>query len=387
MALRLAVSALRGRARIRQKLFCRQRKSEMKIALIRRRFSATGGAELYTNRLCGELLHRGHEVQLFAQEWSDDVPWVRVPGNNSRSGKSVCFAYNVEKLLRPADFDCVFSLERTFCQDVYRAGDGVHRHWLQQLRRFAPFWKKPFIGFGLYHRRMLKLETKTFSPANTGYIIVNSELVGREIRNRFAFPAERIHLIRNGIEYEKFSGARRQRDEARKRFGFAPDDFVLLFIGSGWTKGLAFLLKAFKNLAGENLKLLVAGKSKHRWPPMRRVLYAGPVRSVEMAFAAADLFVSLSISDASANACFEAMAAGLPVITTQFDGASELIQPGRNGSVLADPRDTRSVIEAIEYWRKKRAPESVIAPEEISLERNVSETISILERAAQEKSR
>jgi UDP-glucose:(heptosyl)LPS alpha-1,3-glucosyltransferase len=359
----------------------------MKIALIRRRFSATGGAELYTSRLCRELLHRGHQVQLFAQQWSDDVPWVRVPGNNSRSGKSVCFAYNIEKLLRPAEFDCVFSLERTFCQDVYRAGDGVHRHWLQQLRQFAPFWKKPFIGFGLYHRRMLMLEAKTFSPANTGHLIVNSEMVGRQIRNRFGFPVERIHLVRNGIDYEKFGDAKHRRGEARKQFGFAPDDFVLLSIGSGWTKGVGFLLRAFKNLPDQNVKLLVAGKTKRRWPPMPRVLYAGPVGRVEMAFAAADLFVSLSISDASANACFEAMAAGLPVITTQFDGASELIQPGRNGSVLADPRDTRSVIEAIEYWRKKRAPESIIKPEQISLERNVSETIYILERAAQEKSR
>src|SRR4051812_44774985 len=173
----------------------------MKIALVRRQFSATGGAELYLSRLLAELVRRGHEPHLFAEEWQQAPPFNfhPVPRSRPRARRSVRFAAEVEKLLQPMSFDCIFSLERTLCQDVYRAGDGLHYNWLLQQRRFAPVWRKPFIGRSLFHRLMLKLEGETISPANTRHIIVNSEMVRREISDRFAFPAERMHLIRNGI--------------------------------------------------------------------------------------------------------------------------------------------------------------------------------------------
>lgn len=360
----------------------------MRIALIRRKYAATGGAELYINRLIQELSRRGHEAHLFAEEWVEGAPCElhAVPGARSRAKRAVEFARQTDLMLKAAKFDCVFSLERTLRQDVYRAGDGLHFKWLEQQRRFAPLWKKPFVGQGLYHRRMLDLEAETFAPKNTRRVIVNSGMVGREISARFNFPSERIHLVRNGVNYDRFRDARLKRSEARKRFGLSEHDFVLLFVGSGWErKGLRYAIEALRALPDRATKLVVAGKGKGRWPNSSQIYYAGAVRDIEIAYAAADLFISLSIYDPSANATFEAMAAGLPVITTRFDGASELIQPGRNGSVIADPTDTPAVVEAIQFWRKKGSPESLVPPEQISLERNVSETVAVLELAAREK--
>lgn len=164
-------------------------------------------------------------------------------------------------------FDCVFSLERTLKQDVYRAGDGLHRVWLERRKQFAPWWKRPLVGLGAFHRNMMALEARTFDPVNTKHVIVNSEMVRGEIAQHFpAFPQERIHLIRNGVEVQRFQKA--DRNAARQRFGLlADDDFVLVFVGSGWErKGLPWLLK-FMAGRGDNpkLKLLVVTRDQDVW--------------------------------------------------------------------------------------------------------------------------
>src|ERR1051325_3062708 len=162
----------------------------MKLALIRRQFAATGGAELYLQRLLRALVERGHEPHLFAEAWEgalDGVKFHRVVAGGSRARRPLNFARAIRAELAKEKFDCVFSLERTLQQDVYRAGDGVHRVWLERRRQFAPWWKKPFVGHGAFHRNMLALEARTFDPANTHRIIVNSEMVRREIRKHFAF--------------------------------------------------------------------------------------------------------------------------------------------------------------------------------------------------------
>jgi len=361
----------------------------MKIALVRRQFSPTGGAELYLGRLMQELARRGHEVHLFAEGWEplEGCEFHPIARCASRGQRSIHFAREVARLLDGSRFDCVFSLERTVRQDVYRAGDGVHYNWLRQQKRFAPFWRKPFAGVSPFHRRMLRLERETISPQNTRRIIVNSEMVRNEIVERFNYPVERMHLIRNGIEYAKFNAARAKREEARLRFGITGTEFLLLFVGSGWErKGLRFVLQAMKRMP-KGARLLVVGKGKGHWPRAENVSYVGPVRDVTAAYAAADLFTSLSIYDPSANACFEAMAAGLPVITTEFDGANELIESGRNGSVISDPAQTDSVLKAVEFWRRKGPPEFTPSNEQIGIERNVTETTSVLELAGREKSR
>src|SRR5262245_12207179 len=139
----------------------------MKMALIRRQFSATGGAELYLQRLLTALGEAGHELHLFAENWEHIPPHVTLhpqKPSGRRAQRPWNFARVVEADLARERFDCVFSLERTFHQDVYRAGDGVHRVWLDRRRQFAPWWRKAFVGLGEFHRTMLQLEARTFDP-------------------------------------------------------------------------------------------------------------------------------------------------------------------------------------------------------------------------------
>jgi UDP-glucose:(heptosyl)LPS alpha-1,3-glucosyltransferase len=362
----------------------------MKLALIRRQFSATGGAELYLQRLLLALAEREHELHLFAESWSETPARVKlhpVKISATRATRGLRFAEAVQNELAKEKFDCVFSLERTLQQDVYRAGDGVHRVWLERRKQFAPWWKKNFAGRGAFHKNMVALEARTFDPKNTGRIIVNSEMVRAEILGHFKFPADRIHLVRNGVDIPKFQDG--QRAETRARFGVKDGDFLLLFAGSGWErKGLKFVLKAFRQVSSvaPRVKLLVIGKGRKPFFNFGGVIYSEPAADLENFYAAADLFVFTPIYEPSANVVFEALAAGLPVVTSASNGAAEIIEENLTGNVVREFWQPEILAKAIKKWvyRPRRIQ---INPAEFSLEQNVSETLGILELAAMEKSK
>ncbi len=360
----------------------------MKLALIRRQFSATGGAELYLQRLLGALTAAGHETHLFAEKWQGQAEGVRFHNIHvvgSRAERPLQFAEAVNAKLQHEKFDCVFSLERTLKQDVYRAGDGLHRVWLQRRRQFAPWWKRPLVGLGAFHRNMMALEARTFDPANTGRIIVNSEMVRGEISQHFpAFPQERVHTIRNGVEMTRFQRASRQ--ESRKRFGLHENDFVLVFVGSGWErKGLPWLLNFMAAHSDDPaLKLLVVTRDRMRGKISPNVILTGPMPNVEAAYAAADVLTFLPIYEPCSNVVSEALATGIPVVTTSFNGASELIDSGINGHVLDDPRDLASLGMCINHWRARGSSGPVKTRLPLDLELNVQLTLRVLESTAQD---
>lgn len=376
----------------------------MNIAFIRRMYSPCGGAELYLQRLIEALLADGHKIHLYTEKWEglpDKVNVHTIKTFGAKYKRILQFSEDTVALVSQNDHDCVFSLEKTFKQDIYRAGDGVHKHWLKLWKKYSPWWKKPFIGIRLFHHMTLFLESQTLNPQNTGLIIVNSEMVSREIQQYYFFPRDRIYLVRNGVNIERFSNV--NRDAARKRFGLNPDDFVLLFVGSGWErKGLQFLLKLmswFEKLSDdeikkhfhlngisvkpENIKLLVVGKGRKPLFVPKNVVFAGVVRDVENAYAAADLFVFLPIYDPSANVVFEALVSKLPVITSLTNGASEVIRQNINGTVVKEPSDIDEIRKAVLYWIKNggRKGFNNVQACDLSIQRNVSETMEIIKKA------
>jgi UDP-glucose:(heptosyl)LPS alpha-1,3-glucosyltransferase len=370
----------------------------MKLALIRRHASASGGAELYLGRLIESLAQAGHELHLFAQgspERMDDAVRMHAMSiSGPRASQPLFFAQAVQSALEREPFDCVFSLERTLRQDVYRAGDGVHRVWLERRAQFAPWWRKPFVGWGAFHRNMLRLESMTFDPRHTGRIIVNSEMVRHEILRHFHFPENRIHLVRNGIDTGRFQRGNRQA--TRERFHVGSEDYLLLFAGSGWErKGLPYLIEVMARFEEADAQkeahpngatiLLVAGKGRPPRNCPRNIRFAGSMPDIENACAAADLFVFPPIYEPSANACFEAMAAGLPVVTSACNGASECIRETINGTVVPNPADISGLADAVRYWIRQARRIRDNPLDALDMRRNVAETMAVIEWAASEK--
>ena len=338
-------------------------------------------------RLIVSLRELGHEVMIVTADEDARLPEVELQIVKLTGNRTACvieFDRRIKALTQTLAVDCLFSLERLGEQDVLRAGDGVHATWLEQRRMYAPLWRRWLLGRGGFHRSMMALEARSFDSRNTGHIIVNSDMVGRDIYSRFGYPTERIHLVRNGVEMNHWRGG--EREATRRLWGVEPENFLLLFAGSGWErKGLRYVLSAMDRLIDKNLRLVVAGKGS---PPQKirpEVHFVGTMEAMENAYAAADLFIFPPIYEPSANVCFEALAAGLPVVTSACNGASEVIEEGVNGTVIANPSDVEALVTAIKFWRERPEEQPVPVKADLSLDRNVRETMDVLMLAARER--
>lgn len=354
------------------------------VALVRRGFSRSGGAEAYLRRLATGLFENGCEVNLYNDRpWPEDF-WPYPQLSLSHSGAPRDFSRAFHRLRNPKEI--IFSMERVVGCDIYRAGDGVHAAWLERrAEKEAPI-RIFFRKFSPKHRALLELERQVFQADHTRHVIVNSEMVKREIMTRFRYPEDRISVIYNGVPVPKVPSE--SREAFRESLGFSPTDFVVLFAGSGWErKGLRFAIEACRDFP--NLTLLVAG---HGSPPSKPdfVRYLGEVRGMERYYAAADVFILPTLYDPFSNACLEALAAGLPVITTRANGVAEVIKNQVTGSVVPDAAFTRDLRRAVEFWR---APEKRIAArphclaltERLSLDANTQETLALIRLAGDRK--
>jgi UDP-glucose:(heptosyl)LPS alpha-1,3-glucosyltransferase len=335
----------------------------MRIALVRRDFRLHGGAERFAARFLETLRCHGDQVTLITQKWGDlpsDVKLARIPRiPGSGALRTLSFAIFASHYARELSLDLVHSFDRILEQDLYRAGEGVHREWLRRRYTYVPRAATLFDPLRPLHRVILTLERRIFQQGAARLIVANSEQVAREIAHHYAPLSAPVKVVRNGVDLERFHPGARARlgPVARADLGLAPSDLVLLFLGSGFTrKGLAPLIRALGHLPGESRPhLLVVGKGRsapylalaRRLGLEMNVRFFGVVPDPLPFYAAADAFVLPSLYDPSSNACLEAMAVGLPVITTRSNGASELIEDGREGWVLDDPRDARLLADHI----------------------------------------
>lgn len=335
----------------------------MKIALIQKNFSShKGGAEQYAVNLAGALMRQGHEVTVFANQWdrssAEGLKFEYVPMIKSPSFlQTFSFVRNTQKALSKGRYDIVHSLARVFPQDVYRMSDGIYRYWLMvkeqnRLKRLMHF-------FSLRHLAILWIEKQIFAKGNFRRIIANSQLCkGHAIQYYNVDPAH-ITVIQNGVDFGRFNPRVRvaYREKLRKLYNIAERDLVILFVAMNFRrKGLIPLLKAIGNLSDSyRVKLLVVGKGKIEYFTKialklgidRDVIFAGSASKTEEYYGAADFFVLPTYYDPFANVCLEALACGLPVITTRTNGASELIKHGKNGFVVNKPDDIKELSEAI----------------------------------------
>jgi len=344
---------------------------DMKIAFVRKAYTPYGGAEKYLSLLMDRLAEQGHEIHIFANRWEaggggkrekrGGVVLHRVPMIAAPSFlEALSFAYFSRRLLESGAFDLIHSFERTLYQDIYRAGDGCHREWLRLRRKIDPWPKRISQPFNPLHRALLFLERRVFQAPRLKRVVANSRRGKEEIRRHYGVPEDKIRVIYNGVDLEIFHPRNRAlfREAERRAIGLPETDSVILFLGSGFRrKGLEGLIEGFGLAAGDipGATLVVAGKD--RFEPYgraarkhgveKRVLFLGPTLKARELYAAADLFALPAIYEPFSNACLEAMATGIPTLTSCQNGVSELIADGRNGFLVSEATDAPAIAEKI----------------------------------------
>ena len=371
-------------------------KQKLRIAFVRRGYSRSGGAEAYLKRLADGIVKAGHEVQLVAtNEWPENQ-WPFGSKKRLEATTVIGFADELEQIRPQLQCDVLFSLERVRSCDVYRAGDGVHRAWLARRRQFEVPLKQFVRAASRKHRDLLQLEESVFEKRKAARVIVASQMVAKEIIDLYGYPADKIDLVRNGVPLEKFRFDSAVRERSRAELKLKQDQIALLFAGSGWErKGLPFAIQAMALCKNPRTRLLVAGRGDARPYKTTRlrfwredpVQFLGEVANLVPVYAAADIFILPTIYDPFSNACLEALASGLPAITTRSNGFSEIIEDGVHGSIVDNPANLVGLRDAIHFWsdpsqRDSARSTNIERASQFDISKNVAQTLEILTRVA-----
>jgi UDP-glucose:(heptosyl)LPS alpha-1,3-glucosyltransferase len=319
----------------------------MRIALVRQRYSAQGGAERFIERALAPLAGQGVSVTVLAREWiGDPAKVIRCsPFHIGRLWRDWSFARAVCREVGRRSFDLVQSHERIACCDVYRAGDGVHAQWLHNRGRALGPLERAGLALNPYHRYVLAAERRLFASPRLRAVICNSRMVKEEIQRHFGTAEAKLRVIYNGIDLEAFHPRLREhRAGLRRRLGISEEAFVVLHVGAGFErKGVFRLIEAFALSGRRDAHLVIVGGDRMQARAERlaasrgvasRVHFAGTQSDVRPWYGAADAFALATLYDPFPNAALEAMACGLPVVTTRQCGTAEIIDEGANGFVV-----------------------------------------------------
>ncbi len=330
----------------------------MRIALVNRRFDATGGGTERDLLVTAQLLTAaGHQVTIYAAEVRRQNPGVDVRSLMSlpfgRALRLLVFGLRAAAVARRDGADLVVSFARAINADIMRSGGGAHKSYIAAARQWQGTTGQALMRLSPYHRVQLALERAAFRSRQTRRVIAVSELVRRDLVRSFGLPDPRVKLLYNGVDLRRFvpSRDRSRSNPLRSRLGLGSAT-AIAFIGNGFArKGLWFLLEAWP-MVDSRARLLVAGVDRSLKAYQRRatqlgigdrVIFLGKCADVAELLTAVDGLALPSLFEPFGNVVIEAMAAGLPVLCSQQTGAAELIPPVLRELIVTDPTDVEEL--------------------------------------------
>nr|WP_314425766.1 glycosyltransferase family 4 protein [uncultured Erwinia sp.] len=331
----------------------------IRLAIVRQKYRPDGGAERFISRALEALDQQSLDLNVITREWQGQRQpnWhlhICNPTKWGRISRERGFADAARALWQRENFDIVQSHERIAGCDIYRAGDGVHQRWLELRGQLMPGWRHKLLLANRYHRYVMAAEKAMYEAPELKAVICNAEMVKQEIIQRFGVASNKIHVIYNAINTAQFVPAdSTTRAAIRQKISLPLNASVLIYVGSGFErKGLAAAIRA---VANTDRYLLVVGKDKaeKQYRALAtelgcadRIRFVGMQSDTLPWYQAADGLLLPTLYDPFPNVILEAMACGLPVITSTTCGGAEFIQPGRNGFVC-DALDVPALRDAV----------------------------------------
>jgi UDP-glucose:(heptosyl)LPS alpha-1,3-glucosyltransferase len=366
----------------------------MKIALVIGDYNAFGGgAERWTDRHANYLLRAGHEVHLVARSFRNPPTGAVLHPIDVRRSR-IRFAARAEQILHRLGADAVHDMGAGWFGDVFsphhgtrvggfRAGDDRAPPWRRPIRQWMRRWMPRYLEFHA-------LEDRQFARGSFRTIVALSQRVKNDMVKFFDVEPSRIEVVYNGVDVERFTpphGPQLQshRNNIRQAWGWRDRVVFLLVAHNFQLKGLDCILRAMARLRRSETKfgLAVAGDDdsrRYRAIADRLginsdVRFLGDQKESASLFQAADVYVQPTFYDPCSLVVLEAMASGLPTITTAANGAGELLQQGRSGFILDDPKDDLMLSEFMaatldEQFRRVAGERARLAAESNTMDAN-----------------
>ncbi len=351
----------------------------MKVALIiERADTGLGGAERSVFELQAALRRLSLDVDILAAKGAEE----KTEHRNiyflcaDKSGKRTTlsrFENALKDFFNQKHYDIIHSFLPFAFADIYQPRGGsfpeaIKRNAESYRNRIVTTYKK-VTAFANLRRAALYRAEKRLCAINDGPIIAAlSSYVAEQFRRYYNVSDERIVIIPNGVKTdtkieERAADNLRSQILASLRITEADNPILFLFAANNFRlKGLEVLLEAF-SLANQRREfrpayLIVAGKGKiHKFRHLakklgvfEKIVFLGQVRHMANVFAITDAAVLATFYDPSSRFTLEALAAEKPVITTRFNGASELITNDRHGRIIEQPEDIEALANALSYF-------------------------------------
>jgi len=372
---------------------------------------ARGGAETYVYQFAHELLAAGHEVHLIAGAFGATpkgaFTWRVMRRGLTRWSRDLLFAHAAERAAHRAGLDVCVAVGRTFGADVLQPHGGTIRGSRRQNLAIirSGFYRALKDGFDSVNPRIRMqayIEAGQYAGDPPPEVVAISRMVRGDMQEFYRVPDERLHLVYNGVDLERFSPAacEAKRAEARAAMGLADDETCFLIIAHNFRlKGVRELVEAASQIdRAKPWRIVVVGKASAK-PYLElaeelgcaeRMLFPGAAPDVVPLYGAADVYVQPTWYDPCSLVVLEALASGLPVITTRFNGASELMQDGRDGYVLESPAQTDNLADCMERLLDpdRRRPMREAAREAVkdrSIQQNFRDMMAVFEKVKARK--
>lgn len=380
----------------------------MKVAIISEWLDAwRGGAETSTLQFLHHLMDAGLELHVFTRSRPSPTPGLHVHSisgaSMSRTRRSVTFAHRVEHRLRENTFDIIHAITPCRYVDIYQPRGGtvaesIERNIALRNHGLAQSIKRATNRFNLKQRYSLALEKTLFNQKDGPVVVAISDYVVRQLKTHYGLPDERIRKIYNGTNCESIDDLQRQhnRQTIRNQYNIKEDDFLVIVVAHNFKlKGVHRWMEALARLqhkGRKNIRSLVIGKGDTE--PWHRLLqklglddiltFTGPTERIQEFYHAADILVHPTYYDPCSRVVLEAMTAGLPCITTKWDGASEMIEHGQNGYVLNNPGDVKELADFVERLmddehRSSLSKSAIAVKTRVSMERHTNEILTLYE--------
>ncbi len=318
----------------------------MRIGLVRRVFDPHGGgAEQVAHGILNELLRRGHQVTVFSERLvgtqpdGKDCRWIAVSRGGFASSNTLRFKRNVGRLLQEQrnHLDVILTLCRALPADIFMVTEQIHSECCASKYLFGG-------RLNPRHRGIMALERQCF--ANIPLILVNSQLVRSQLLEHFHLPAERVLPLPLGIDSSRFTppADEQERQQFRQQLQLDQDRLVLLFVAMNFaTKRLDIALRGLGALPEAYRRkfqlVAIGGEDVDKFVRLAESLevtahFTGRQNDLRRYYCASDLFYYPGPYETFGMVCLEAAACAVPVLVSKAKGASEIVNPGKNGYLV-----------------------------------------------------
>jgi len=343
----------------------------VKIAVALHHFDARrGGAERFAVDLVRYMIEQGHDVDVFSATRGEEIEGAGYQKVDAMGWPGflyeTSFAKRSAMALSGRPYDVILGINRIFNMDIYLPPGGVHRAWFKQDLKsthsgFARRIRLMGRTLNPKQRLVFRLENRIYREGRIKKVVANSGMVKADIIKHYHLPPEMVEVIYHGVDLEKFHPRNRMelRQGARASLGLKDERAILFAAHNFRLKGLQSFIEVISILKKRripNIMGVVVGRGRSR--PFQAeadrlgcselMLFSGTQSDMKGVYAAADLLLQPTFFDPCSLTTLEALASGLPVVTTRYNGAGELMTDGEEGFVVEDPADVEKLADKVE---------------------------------------